>query len=215
MVHAAPSDTGDVRFTNEASARGVIDTGWGWGTAFADMDGDGFADLYAVQGMRAFIGDDSPRLSHATSALFLADGSGRVRALDGARLRDPGRPARPRHPGLRPLGSPDLLITQVDAPTVLLRNGIAGRHWLTVAPTEPGDTEINARITVTADGRSTDPDPPRRRQLPCRTAAGGVLRARERRPRATSVRIAWADGTVTEQRDVAADQVLRVAHPVS
>ena len=75
---------------------------WGWGTAFVDMDGDGCADLYAVQGMRAFIGDDSPRLLNATSALFLADGSRPVRALEGARLRHPRRPARARRLGLQP-----------------------------------------------------------------------------------------------------------------
>ena len=214
MVQAAPSDTGDVRFTNEASARGVIDTGWGWGTAFADMDGDGFADLYAVQGMRAFIGDDSPRLSHATSALFLADGSGRF-----ARSTAPGCEIPGDQRALVVLdydrsGSPDLLITQVDAPAVLLRNGIAGRHWLTVAPTGPGDAGINARITVTAGGRST---------TQILLAGGSYLAGPPREAyfglgnatRATSVRIAWADGTVTEQRDVAADRVLRVAHPAS
>ena len=50
---------------------------------------------------------------------------------------------------------PDLLITQVAGPTVLLQNYTGGKHWLTVAPEGPSDAGIGARVSVTAGGRTT------------------------------------------------------------
>ena len=51
-----------IRFRNVAAQYGVLDTAWGWGTSFVDMNLDGAPDLYAVQGMRAFVGDGSEHL---------------------------------------------------------------------------------------------------------------------------------------------------------
>ena len=81
-------DPNGIRFRNVAAQYGVLDTAWGWGTAFVDMNLDGAPDLYAVQGMRAFVGDDSEHLANATSTLFLGDaaGSGLQRG-EGHRLR--------------------------------------------------------------------------------------------------------------------------------
>jgi len=42
------SDTG---FYNAAYTLGIDATGWSWSAKFADLDNDGFADLYAVNGM--------------------------------------------------------------------------------------------------------------------------------------------------------------------
>ena len=154
MVQAAPSDTGDVRFTDRGLRTRRHRHRLGWGTAFADMDGDGFADLYAVQGMRAFIGDDSPRLSHATSALFLADGSGRFTRSTAPGCEIPGDHA-PSSPGLRPLGiarPPDHAGRRAGGPA-------PKRHRRpTLAHRRPDRTWRrwnDARITVTAGGRST------------------------------------------------------------
>ena len=69
-------DPNGLRFRNVAAQYGVLDTAWGWGTAFVDMNLDGVSDLYAVQGMRAFVGDDSEHLAKATSTLFLGDAAG-------------------------------------------------------------------------------------------------------------------------------------------
>ena len=64
-------------FSDAAAGAGVLDTAWGWGTVVVDMNVDGAPDLYAVQGMRQFVGDGSVHLANATSHLFLDDGSGR------------------------------------------------------------------------------------------------------------------------------------------
>lgn len=39
---------GDFRFTDQTAAAGVGDTGWGYGIAVADIDSDGFPDLYVT-----------------------------------------------------------------------------------------------------------------------------------------------------------------------
>ena len=57
-------DPNGIRFRNVAAQYGVLDTAWGWGTAFVDMNLDGASDLYAVQGMRpswATTASTSPR----------------------------------------------------------------------------------------------------------------------------------------------------------
>lgn len=44
------TNSGNRRFTEDAEAMGVWDTGWGWGTHFLDFDHDGDEDLAAVNG---------------------------------------------------------------------------------------------------------------------------------------------------------------------
>ena len=145
-----------IRFRNVAAQYGILDTAWGWGTAFVDMNLDGAPDLYAVQGMRAFVGDDSEHLANATSTLFLGDAAGTAFSV----AKDTGCDVPGDQRALVVFdydrdGSPDLLITQVAGPTVLLQNYTDGKHWLTVAPEGPGDAGIGARVTVTAGGRTT------------------------------------------------------------
>ena len=204
-------DSNGIRFRNVAAQYGILDTAWGWGTAFVDMNLDGAPDLYAVQGMRAFVGDDSEHLSNATSTLFLGDAAGGQFSV----AKDTGCDVPGDQRALVVFdydrdGSPDLLITQVAGPTVLLQNHTAGKHWLTVAPEGPGDAGIGARVTVTAGGRTT---------AQILLAGGSYLAGPPREayfgldaaPIADVVRIDWANGTTTELHDVEADQVLRVS----
>ena len=207
-------DGGGIVFQNAAAQYGVVDTAWGWGASFVDMNLDGAPDIYAVQGMHAFVGDDKPAPHH-----------GDVEAVPGRRRRHAVTPETAGTgcdiPGdQRALvvfdynrdGSPDLLITQVAAPTVLLENYTAGRHWLTVAPDGPNDAGVNARITVTAGGRPSTQillaggsylaGPPREAYFGLADAA-----------RADTVTVEWADGERSELHDVPADQVLRIRHP--
>jgi hypothetical protein len=206
-------DSNGIRFRNVAAQYGVLDTAWGWGTAFVDMNLDGAPDLYAVQGMQAFVGDDSEHLATATSTLFLGDAAGTGFSV----AKDTGCDLPGDQRALVVFdydrdGSPDLLITQVAGPTVLLQNYTSGKHWLTVAPEGPSDAGIGARVTVTAGGRTMT-------QI---VLAGGSYLAGPPReayfgldaaPIAESVRVDWANGTTTELHDVTADQILRVAPP--
>jgi hypothetical protein len=206
-------DGSRITWANSAAERGVVDTAWGWGAASVDLNLDGAPDIYAVQGMREFVGDRSPHLAGATSALFLNDGTGTTFQ----RATGTGCDAAGDQRALVAFdydrdGAPDLLITQVNGPTLLLRNTIAGRHWLTIAPEGRGDAGINARVSVTAGGRTTTQivlaggsylaGPPREAYVGLGSATTASL-----------VRVAWADGTTTELHDVPADQVLHLPHP--
>ena len=205
-------DADTIHFRDTIADTGLVDTAWGWGNAFVDLDLDGDLDAYAVQGMKAYVNGKSEHLTDATSKLFLDDGSGQhytAATGTGCDLRGDQR-ALVVFDYDRD-GAPDLLVTQVAGPTMLLRNQTTGRHSLTVAPTGPGDAGIDARIAVTVGGRTTT-------QL---LLAGGSYLAGPPREAyfglgassiADEVRIAWADGTTTELHDVPADQVLRVPH---
>jgi hypothetical protein len=206
-------DKGTTTFTDDAAARGILDTAWGWGTAFVDADLDGDLDIFSVQGMRQLVSGDSVYLEHATSKLFLNDGTGRTFTS----AEDTGCDLRGDQRALVVFdynrdGSPDLLYTQVATPTVLLENLISGSHWLTVAPTGASEAAIGARVSVTVGSRTTNQiilaggsylaGPPREAYFGLGTATVADL-----------VRIQWADGTESEMVDVPANQILRVVKP--
>ena len=199
-------------FRNDAAARGVLDTAWGWGTAFVDADLDGDLDIFAVQGMRELVGEGSTHIERATSTLFENDGTG----LTFTPATGTGCDLRGDQRALVVFdynrdGAPDMLVTQVAGPTLLLENRILGPHWLTVRPSGAGDGAIGARVTVTAGGRSTT-------QI---LLAGGSYLAGPPRElyfglgaaTVADVSIEWADGTVTERTAVAADVLLDVVRP--
>jgi enediyne biosynthesis protein E4 len=203
-------DSRGIHFHNAAAQYGIVDTAWGWGTSFVDMNLDGAPDLYAVQGMHAFVGNGSAHLANATSILFLNDGSGTQFSV----AKDSGCDVPGDQRALVAFdynhdGTPDLLITQVAGPTLLLQNYTGGKHWLTVAPDGPDDAGIDARVTVTAGGRTTTQillaggsylaGPPREVYFGLDSAATADV-----------VRIDWSNGTTTELHDVKADQILRV-----
>jgi len=205
--------SGNIHFTNDAASHGIVDTAWGWGTQFVDMNGDGAPDIYAVQGMREFVGNDSVHLENATSTLFLNDGTGQTFT----RANAPGCEVPGDQRALIVFdfnrdGAPDLLITQVAGPPILLENLISGKHWLTVAPTGPGDAGIDARVSVTVGGHTTT-------QI---ILAGGSYLAGPPREayfglgsatKADTVKIAWANGETSEYHNISAGQVLRVTRP--
>ena len=100
------------RTPTRAAELGVDDTGWGWGTAFTDIDLDGRVDLYAAQGMQEFIAQQSPELRAEGRTCSSDDGGRTFRAATDDRLRHRRRPAgggavrlRPRR-RTRPAGHP-------------------------------------------------------------------------------------------------------------
>lgn len=46
-------NNGDGTFTDVAKETGTCDTGWGWAAKFADLDNDGWLDLFVVNGLRS------------------------------------------------------------------------------------------------------------------------------------------------------------------
>lgn len=46
-------NNGDGTFTDVAKETGTCETGWGWGAKFADLDNDGWQDLFVANGLRS------------------------------------------------------------------------------------------------------------------------------------------------------------------
>jgi hypothetical protein len=200
---------GSVTYTDDALAMGVEDTGWGWGTAFTDMDLDGRLDLYAVQGMQEFIAQQSPELRNQKSRLFLggADGSFGLATDTGCDIPGDQRSVVPFDYNRD--GAPDLLVTQMAYSAVLLENGTEDRHWLTVDVSRAGAQAAGARVSVTAGGATT---------TQVALYGGSYLAGMPMElyfgladaAAADNVTVTWADASTSDLGSVPGDQVLRI-----
>ncbi len=200
---------GALTYEDEAVAMGVEDSGWGWGTAFTDIDLDGRLDLYAVQGMQEFIAQQSPELRNQNARLFLGapDGGFALATENGCDLPGDQRTVIPFDYNRD--GAPDLLITQMAYSVVLLENGTADRHWLTVDLSRAGAQAAGARVAVNSGGaRSTQValyGGSYLAGMPLELYFGlGAAEA------ADDVTLTWSDGTTLHLGPIAADQILRV-----
>ncbi|MHC4548700.1 MAG: CRTAC1 family protein [Planctomycetota bacterium] len=207
--------TGTTVFADEARARGVADTYWGWGVEFVDVENDGDLDLVAVTGFDEFVrlesGPASPVLN-TPSVLLLNDGTGRFARRTGTALdhREDSR-ALVAFDYDRD-GDLDLLITNVGQPARLLENvSPAPGHWLGLVLT-PHDKAVGAAVYATL-GSTTK----RRDVIAGRSYLAGtpseVHFGLGAATRVDTLRIRWADGTEQTLHDVAADQLLRLAAP--
>jgi hypothetical protein len=205
-----PGPTARFKFADEASQRGVLDAGWGWGTAFVDVAGNGHLDIYAVQGFNRFVGLLSTALSENRAHLFMNDGSGSFRLAGRTGCDVPGDQRSLVVFDFNRDGKPDFLITQVAGPTMLLENQSPAKNWLTVDLSRaPDHLAIGSRITVTVGGRSTTQyvlaggsylaGPPREAYFGLGTSA-----------QADQVKVTWSDGTTSVLRGVRSG-VVRVA----
>jgi hypothetical protein len=132
----------------------------GWGSAFADVDGDGWEDILAVNGhaLRHPLGNETARKQRP---VLLLNEAGQFRSAP-ERLGPYGlveHNARGLAAGdLDNDGRPDLVISHVnDSVTVLRGVGGADRHWLGIEVTGKGnDCTVGALVTFgTKDGRQT------------------------------------------------------------
>jgi hypothetical protein len=196
-------------YSDDATAMGVEDSGWGWGTAFTDLNLDGRLDLYAVQGMQEFIAQQSPELRNQKARLFLggSDGSFELAADTGCDIPGDQRSVVPLDYDRD--GAPDLLVTQMAYSTVLLENGTTDRHWLTVDLSRAGAQAAGARVSVNVGGVDT---------TQVALYGGSYLAGMPMElyfgladaSAADNVMVTWADATTTDLGSVPADQVIRV-----
>ena len=131
-----------------------------WGTAFADMDNDGWLDLIAVTGhvypqvdsLPSGGGYREPKMFH----LNQKDGT----FCDASDLA--GKALMERHVSrglavgdLFNDGNMDVVVGDIDGGPMILRNrGISGRHWVSfeLTGTKSNRLALNARITIVAGG---------------------------------------------------------------
>lgn len=115
-------ETGFMAFVNEAGARGVRDTYWGWGTEFFDADNDSDLDLYAVNGFDEFAAALGAPLVDTPEVLFVNDGAGDFERSTGtgADFVGDARAAIAFDHNLD--GLLDMLVTNIVDPVVLLEN---------------------------------------------------------------------------------------------
>ena len=209
LLIGARDSNGDLGYVDDAGTTGVGDTGWGWGTAFTDMDLDGRLDLYVVQGMQEFIAQQSTELRNQSARLFRGTGARSFEPAVGNGCDIPGDQRTVIPLDYDRDGAPDLLITQVAYSAILLENGTTDQHWLTVDLSRAGAQAAGARVTVSHAGLRTT-------QV---TLYGGSYLAGMPLELyfglgavgiADDVTVTWADGSTVSLGSVAADQVLRL-----
>jgi hypothetical protein len=202
---------GQMHVTNVAREKGVRQGGWGWGASFVDVDMDGVLDIYTVQGFDEWVGNLGPSLRDDTARLYRGDGAGGFSPDPESGCEVPGDQRALIPFDFNRDGYPDLLITQVDKPTLLLENRTHSAHWMTVVLDPTAAAASGAWVTVRAAGRIE-------RQLVLASSSylsGLPLDAYVGLGTAAvadEVRVDWPDGRSLVLHDVAADQLLSV-HP--
>ena len=132
----------------------LIDATPGRGKTTLRVDRRAVLDIYAVQGFDEFVGNLSPTLRDDTSRLYRGNGAGQFARDTASGCEVPGDQR-----ALIPFdfdrdGDPDLLITQVGLPTLLLENRTEGAHWLNVALDPTAAAASGAWVTVRSGGRT-------------------------------------------------------------
>ena len=214
-------ETGTLSFVDEAVARGVHDTGWGWGTEWVDVDNDGDRDLYAVSGYDDFVLWEGLHVGmiDRPADLFINDGSGffTPSVNTGAEVVGDARVAIAFDADRD--GDQDLLVTHVDVPPALLLSDLNDtapvNHWIDLklvgAGSVPRDA-IGARITLLVGSQTMTHEVIGGGSY----MAGLPLEAHFGLGSATlidQIRVGWPDNTSTILNDVAVDQYLVIQHP--
>ena len=200
-------------FRDVAREAGVLDTGWGWGAVFSDIDADGDEDLLAVQGFDEYVGPGRD-LYDARSVLFRRDSEGTGPVPVFSRVEGTGCDVPGDQRALVAFdydrdGDPDYLVTQVDGPTLLLENQGTGGGTLTVDLAPAGVLAVGAEVVVQSPARV------QRRLImaggsylagPPPEAYFGTGAAAE-----VSVEVRWPDGSMDRFSRVPVGSILMVA----
>lgn len=207
---------GAAAFTDEAQSRGVVDTHWGWGVAFIDVENDGDLDIMAANGLDEFVAwliPDSQILDQPT-VLFENDGAGQF-----TRNIAPGLQVGEDSRALVAFdydrdGDEDVLITNMNQPVRLLENvSTDSGHWLHVRLIQ-GEGQVRDAIGATVSVRIGPVI--KRREILCGGSYLGGVPAEAHIGLGDSTAIdemivRWPDGETTTYGNVAVDQVLTVS----
>jgi hypothetical protein len=173
------------------------------GLVAGDFDGDGHADIYAVQNSYAPIAPPVGRFDGGLSQLLLGDGHGHFTPVPVAEsgLVVPGDAKALAVLDLDQDGWPDFLVTQNNSTTLAFRNrGVAGRHSVRIQLRGPAGnpTAVGARITVElADGATQTSEIYAGSGYYSQSTAAGFFGFPEGNlPK--KIRIRWPAGTTTE-----------------
>jgi hypothetical protein len=206
------SKPGTVLFGYHTQAAGIAAIGQiyvGWGTAFIDVDLDGWEDLFVANG-HAIRYPTGKGVTRKQRPILLFNQKGRFVKIQN-RIGDYGKE---QHLGrgvafgdLDNDGRPDMVICNTNEPTAILRGiGGDGNHWVGVQLQGKDHADyVGARVTVeTADGKQTR----------FATGGGSYASANDRRmlfglgkeTRIKSVGVIWPDGSKQTFADLGADR---------
>jgi hypothetical protein len=201
-----------VHFLFATPAAGIAAIGQqyvGWGTAFLDLDLDGWEDLFVSNGHAVRFPVGAPRrqrpvlLRNAGGGKF-ADASAR----GGAYFREPHLGRGVVFADWDDDGRVDAVVCHTNEPAAVLQNvaPTAGRHWVGVALAGRGHADVvGARVILEAGGRT---------QTRFAKGGGSYASSADRRlvfglgatDRVTKLTVVWPDGSRQEWADVPIDR---------
>lgn len=223
------------RFSEIGYLAGVSATDWSWGPLFADLDNDGFKDLFITNGIYrrpndldylAYVGSEAPRGDKSLMALMpqipLANyayrNNGDLTFTDMAGpwgLAQPGFSNGAAYVDLDNDGALDLVVNNINAPAAIYRNRareIGGQHFLQVQLRGSGGNTagIGAKVIVREGGRTQLVE-----QMPTRGFESSVDPRLHfglgSASRVDSLTVIWPDRRFQVLTDVAVDQSLTLS----
>jgi hypothetical protein len=212
-------NTGDMVFVDVTLRAGLGGVAWnhvGWGTAFRDLDNDGWPDIFVGNGhvYPEVDGLDVGQSYLQRKELYRNRGNGTFEEVAPGSGPDLGigKPARGvAFSDYDEDGDIDVLAVNMNEAPSLYRNDGAGGHWISfrLEGVQSNRDGIGARIEVDAGGRT---------QVGYVQSGGSYLSHNDMRMHfglgeaavADRVRIRWPSGAVDELEDVGADAFLTV-----
>lgn len=211
---------GDWNFSEESFSSGLAMAAmpWvKWGTAFADLDNDGWLDLITVTGHVYPQMDMLPSDPGYRQPAILSLNQKNKTFCDASDQAGPALKEKRVSRGLAVAdffndGNMDVVVNNLDGSPTLLRNhGISGRHWVSfeLAGTKSNRLALNARVKIVAGG-VTQTDEIR--------SGGSYLSQSDLRlhfglgsaSKIDSVEIRWPSGAIENIHNLAADQFYSV-----